>query len=84
MYCPINNSDSDNCMCTTRCCRLYNIALAFLGAVMFFVLGIIFALVASDLVAGALSLLVVTFVLIFIVFIVTVLTKGCCNGSSRE
>ncbi|MCR4718354.1 MAG: hypothetical protein K5768_01840 [Firmicutes bacterium] len=84
MYCPINNSDSDNCICTTRCCRLYNIALAFLGAILFFVLGIIFSLVASDLVAGALPLLIVTFVLIFIVFIVTVLTRGCCNNSLRE
>jgi len=84
MYCPISNSDNDSCICTTRCCRLYNIALAFLGAILFFVLGVIFALVASDLVAGALPLLTVTFVLIFIVFIVTVLTKGCCNNSSRE
>ncbi|HAL62957.1 MAG TPA: hypothetical protein DCO93_00770 [Clostridiales bacterium] len=84
MYCPMNNSDSDNCMCTTRCCRLYNTALAFLGAVMFFVLGIIFALVESDLVADALPLLIVTLVLIFIVFIVTILTRGCCNNSSRD
>ena len=84
MYCPINDSASDNCTCTSRCCRLYNIALAFLGAILFFVLGIIFALLESELVAGALSLLIVTFILIFIVFIVTILTKGCCNNSSRE
>ncbi len=84
MYCPVTNSDSDRCTCTSRCCRLYNVALAFLGAVLFFVLGIIFALVQSELVATALPLLVVTFILIFIVFIVTVLTRGCCNNSSRE
>ena len=84
MYCPVTDSASDNCQCTSRCCRLYNVALAFLGAILFFVLGIIFSLVLSDLVAGALSLLIVTFILIFIVFIVTVLTRGCCNNSSRE
>lgn len=83
MYCPISNSQNDNCMCTTRCCRLYNIALSFLGAIMFFVLGIIFALVQSTLVADALPLLLVTFILIFIVFIVTILTKGCCNRSEN-
>lgn len=84
MYCPVTDSDSDRCVCTSRCCRLYNIALAFLGAVFFFVLGIIFALVLSDLVATALPLLLVTIILVLIVFIVTVLTRGCCNNQSRE
>lgn len=84
MYCPINNSDNDSCMCATRCCRLYSMALAFLGAVMFFLLGIIFALVESELVANALPLLIVSFVIIFIVFIVTVLTKGCCGDQTRN
>ena len=53
MYCPVTDSASDRCTCTSRCCRLYNAALAFLGAVLSFVLGIIFALVQSELVADA-------------------------------
>lgn len=85
MYCPVTDSNTDSCNCrTSRCCRLYNAALAFLGAVLFFVLGIIFALVQSELVANALPLLVIALILIFIVFVVTVLTKGCCNNSSRN
>lgn len=86
MYCPISNSDNDSnrCICTTRCCRLYDIALGFLSAVLFFVLGVIFALLESELVAGTVELFVVAFVLILIVFIVTILTRGCCKNSSRE
>ena len=83
MYCPINDSENDSNMCTTRCCRLYGIALAFLGAVLFFILGIILALVENALLADTLPLLVVSFVIIFIVFIVTMLTRGCCNNSRR-
>ena len=83
MYCPINDSENDSNMCTTRCCRLYSIALAFLGAVLFFILGIILALVENALLADTLPLLVVSFVIIFIVFIVTMLTRGCCNNSRR-
>ena len=82
MYCPINNSESTNC--PSRCCRLYNLALSFLGAVLAFLLGIIFALLESEIVAGALSLFVAAFVIIFVVFVVTVLTHGCCNNSTRE
>ena len=84
MYCPVTDSDSDRCSCTSRCCTLYNAAIAFLGAILFFVLGVIFALLEGDLVAGALSLFVVSFVIILIVLIVTMLTKGCCRSSSRE
>ena len=83
MYCPINDSENSGSSCMTRCCRLYNVALAFLGAVLFFILGIILATVQSELVANALPLLVVSFVIIFILFIVTVLTRGCCGNQSR-
>lgn len=82
MYCPV--TDSDSCTSTSRCCRLYNVAVAFLGAILFFVLGIIFALLESDLVASALPLLTVTFIIILIVLIVTLLTKGCCNNQARD
>ena len=84
MYCPINDADNTGTECTTRCCRLYSIAVSFLGAVLFFILGIIIALVENALLADTLPLLLVSFVIIFIVFIVTILTKGCCNNRSRS
>ena len=83
MYCPLNDADNERTECTTRCCRLYSVALSFLGAVLFFILGIILALVESTLLADTLPLLVVSFVIIFIIFIVTILTKGCCNNRRR-
>ena len=83
MYCPINNAENSSGGCISRCCRLYNLALSFLGAVLAFLLGIIFALVESEILSGALSLFVAAFVIIFVVFIVTVLTRGCCNNSAE-
>ena len=84
MYCPISNQDNDSCISSGRCCRLYNAALSFLGAILFFLLGIIFAVLESEIVAGATELFVAAFVIIFIVFIVTLLTRGCCRNSSRN
>lgn len=79
MYCPVNNDSVD---CPSRCCRLYNIALAFLAAIVLFVLGLIIGVRFVDTLTSAVALLITAAVILFIIFIVTLLTKSCCNNGN--
>lgn len=81
MYCPIERSESNN-RCQSRCCRLYDLALAFLAGIILFTLGLIFGSQFAPVFAAALAVLVTAVVILFIVFIVTLITRGCCNRSS--
>jgi len=79
MYCPVNNSDRCESRCTTRCCRLYNFALALLAALIFAGIGLILGVNFAIDLAGSLPLLVTAVVIVFIIFIVTLITRGCCD-----
>lgn len=83
MYCPVNNSEREGCICTSRCCRLYNFALAFLAALILATVGLILGVNFAVDLAGALPLLIASAVILFIIFLVTLITRGCCNGSNR-
>ena len=83
MYCPINNSGTNDCSCTTRCCRLYDIALAFLIALILFTVGIIIGVSFITTFVEALPILITAAVILFILFLVTLLTRGCCSGRER-
>ena len=84
MYCPINNSENERCRCISRCCRLYNLALAFLAALIFgtvtFVLGILFA----PFLFTAIPLFIVAAIILIVLFIVTLITRGCCEKDDCE
>lgn len=84
MYCPIDNNDSYGTRCLSRCCRLYNIALALLAALILFAVGLIIGVSFVGTFIGAIPLLIAAVVILFILFIVTLLTRGCCNFESRE
>lgn len=83
MYCPINNESCDT-RCPSRCCRLYNIALAFLSALIIFTVGIIIGVLFARLLSKIIPLLIAAVIILLIIFIVTLLTRGCCNKESRE
>ena len=83
MYCPINN-DSCDTRCPSRCCRLYNIALAFLAALIIFAVGIIIGAFFAQRFIEILPLLIAAVIILLVIFIVTLLTRGCCNKESRE
>lgn len=80
MYCPINNSERNGCVCTSICCRLYDLALAFLAALILAVIGLILGVNFAVDLAGALPLLIASVVILFIIFLVTLITRGCCNN----
>ncbi len=83
MYCPINNSEREGCVCTSRCCRLYNFALAFLAVLILAVVGLILGVNFAETLITALPLLIASVVILFIIFLVTLITRGCCESSSR-
>lgn len=83
MYCPINN-DSCDTRCPSRCCRLYNRALAFLATLIIFTVGIIIGVLFARLFYQVLPLLIAAVIILLIIFIVTLITRGCCNRESRE
>lgn len=78
MYCPINNSETNDYRCTTRCCRLYDIALAFLIALILFTVGIIIGVSFITTFVEALPILITAAVILFVLFLVTLITRGCC------
>ncbi len=80
MYCPINDSENRGIRCTTRCCRLYDLALGFLVALILAVIGLILGVNFAAALAGALPLLIASVVLLFIIFLVTLITRGCCEN----
>ena len=82
MYCPINNSENRSIRCTTRCCRLYNFALAFLAALTLAGIGLILGVNFAVDLAGSLPLLIASVVILFIIFLVTLITRGCCENNS--
>ena len=84
MYCPINNEGSCERRCLSRCCRLYDVALAFLAGLILFTIGIIIGVSFIETFVEAVPLLIAAAVILFIIFIVTLLTRGCCNERSRE
>lgn len=84
MYCPINDRDSCGIRCESFCCRLYDIALAFLAALILFTIGLIIGVSFATALAGAIPLLIAAAVILFVIFIVTLLTRGCCNNRCQE
>ena len=84
MYCPINNEDSCERRCQSRCCRLYDLALAFLAGLILFTVGIIIGVTFIETFVEAVPLLIAAAVILFIIFIVTLLTRGCCDSKRRE
>lgn len=83
MYCPINDSEKRR-GCTPRCCRLYNLALAFLAALILAVIGLILGVNFAVDLAGALPLLIASVVILFVIFLVTLITRGCCNSYDND
>lgn len=84
MYCPVNNSENSDRRSRPHCCRLYNLALAFLAAIILFVIGLIFGALFFGLLLGSIPLLVAVVAILFIIFIVTLLTRGCCRNEDEE
>ena len=80
MYCPINNPEKCGIKCLTRCCRLYNFALAFLAALILSVIGLILGTFFATTLFQALPLLIVSAIILFIIFLVTLITRGCCDN----
>ncbi len=83
MYCPINNSEREGCVCTSRCCRLYNLALAFLAALILAVIALILGVNFAAALAAALPLLIASVVILFVIFLVTLITRGCCDNRGK-
>ena len=84
MYCPVENQDNFARRCLSRCCRLYDVALAFLAALILFAVGIIIGVSFIETFVEAVPLLIAAAVILFIIFIVTLLTRGCCRNENRE
>jgi len=82
MYCPINNSDNGR-RCTTRCCRLYDFALVFLSSLILAVIGLILGVNFAVDLAASLPLLVASVVILFVIFLVTLITRGCCDRDNN-
>ncbi len=83
MYCPINNSETNECRCTTRCCRLYDFALGFLAVLILFAVGIIIGVSFVTTFIEVIPILITATVILFILFLVTLLTRGCCNTRNQ-
>lgn len=84
MYCPINGSEQNNCECTNRCCRLYNIALAFLAVLILFTVGLVIGANFAEALTTAIPILIAAAVILFIIFVVTALTRGCCRRNDQD
>ncbi len=85
MYCPIENEESrSGCGCTKRCCRLYNLALAVLAALILFAVGLVIGASFATTFTPIIALLITAAIILFIVFLVTLITRGCCNNQYRE
>lgn len=82
MYCPIDDNNSTSC--TTKCCRMYNFALSLLAALILAALGLILGTVYAETLSSVLAVLITATVIIFIVFLVTLITRGCCNGTNSD
>lgn len=83
MYCPINDSENRGIRCTTRCCRLYDLALAFLAVLILAVIGLILGVNFAAALSAALPLLIASVVILFIIFLVTLITRGCCENRNN-
>lgn len=83
MYCPINNPEN-GCGKTHPCCRLYNLTLAILAAIILFVIGLIFGTRFAEELSTYIPLLGAVAAILFVIFIVTLLTRGCCNRIQEE
>ncbi len=83
MYCPYNESSENSCRSTTRCCRLYDYALAFLAVIILFAVGLIIGASFAGTFLGVLPIIITAVVILFIVFLVTLLTRGCCRGRNQ-
>lgn len=84
MYCPINNSENRGRRCISGCCRLYNFALTFLATLILLIVGLILGATLADALLTALPLLIVSAAILFVVFLVTLITKGCCSGNDTD
>ncbi len=76
MYYPMNEQNGG---CPGTCCRLYNAALGFLGALILAVVGLILGANFATTLFTAIPILIAAAVILAIIFIVTLLTKGCCQ-----
>lgn len=83
MYCPINNSENSRSS-DARCRRLYNLALAFLAALIFGTVTFIFGIVFAPLLFTLIPLLIFLVIILIILFIVTLITRGCSNNEDSE
>lgn len=84
MYCPVNETETrGGCTVTSRCCRLYDIALAFLAVLILFTIGIIIGVSFVTTFIEAVPILITAAVILFIIFIVTLLTRGCCQSKNH-
>ncbi len=79
MYCPVNRPERSGLRCFTRCCRLYDLALVFLAALILAVIGLILGANFASTLIEALPLLITAVVILFVIFLVTLLTRGCCD-----
>ncbi len=82
MYCQINEQEAVNCECRSRCCRLYDAALAFIAAIILLAVGLIVGARFADTLLSAVPILITAAVILAIVFIVTLLTRGCCKNNA--
>ncbi len=80
MYCPVDNSERCDTRCIPKCCRLYNLALGFLGALILAGIALILGVNFATTLAAAIPLLIVAVVILFVVFLVTLITRGCCDN----
>ncbi len=84
MYCPINEPETETIdrSCTPRCCRLYNLALAFILALILAAVGLILGTVFYETLTAVVPILIAMTVILFIIFLVTLITRGCCHANS--
>ena len=83
MYCP-NNSDRCGVRCLTRCCRLYNFALALLAALILAVISLILGVTFAAELTASIPLLIAGVVILFIIFLITLITRGCCDSDNCD
>ncbi len=83
MYCPVNESETRGCTIISKCCRLYDLALAFLAVLILFAVGIIIGVSFIETFVEAIPLLITAVVILFIIFLVTLITRGCCQSKNR-
>lgn len=83
MYCPVNENETRGCTLISRCCRLYDIALAFLAVLILFTVGIIIGSLFGIFLFRLIPLLVAVAIILFVIFLVTLLTRGCCQNKNH-